>query len=207
MSALNFYLRVLKALDEIDAPYMIVGAFAGYAFGLTRVTMDIDILVDLRDEHFEALSERFPLPRYYADPEMMRNSVRMGIMFNIIDTQEGAKADLVPLSREPSYRLAFQRRVRRVFKDERGETFEAWCAQPTDIIIGKLQAWAEGKSQKHPQDIYTMVMFYLSGLSETAIDFDLVAEAAESMGEDTLRLWQEIVARAERDVQEHRSSA
>jgi len=31
MSALTFYFKVLQALEEIEAPYMIVGAFAGLA--------------------------------------------------------------------------------------------------------------------------------------------------------------------------------
>ena len=88
MTAISFYVQVIKALDEIGAAYMIVGAFGGYAFGITRVTLDIDILVDLQEPDFEALSQRFPLPRDYADPEMIRNSVAMGIMFNIIDTVE-----------------------------------------------------------------------------------------------------------------------
>ena len=86
MTPISFYVQIVKALDELGAPYMIVGAFGGYPFGLIRVTYDIDILVDLREQDFDALSERFPLPRYYADPEMMRNSVQMGIMFNLIDT-------------------------------------------------------------------------------------------------------------------------
>ncbi len=86
MYTIQFYANVVRALDEINAPYMIVGAFAGLAFGITRTTFDIDILVDLREEDFEALSARFPLPRYYADPEMMRNSTEMGIMFNILDS-------------------------------------------------------------------------------------------------------------------------
>jgi hypothetical protein len=34
---------------------MIVGAFGGYPFGSTRVTFDIDILVDLREQDFDAL--------------------------------------------------------------------------------------------------------------------------------------------------------
>ena len=140
MTAISFYVQVVKALDEIGAPYMIVGAFGGYPFGITRVTFDIDILVDLRAQDFDALSEKFPLPRYYADPEMMRNSVQMGIMFNIIDTNEGIKADLVPLKREPDYETAFERRVRRNFVDPAGNAFSAWVAQPTDIIIGKLEA-------------------------------------------------------------------
>ena len=52
MSALKFYAQVVRALDEIEAPYMLVGAFAGLAFGMTRSTFDIDILVDLRESEF-----------------------------------------------------------------------------------------------------------------------------------------------------------
>ncbi|MBN2394447.1 MAG: hypothetical protein JXR84_27180 [Anaerolineae bacterium] len=65
MSAICFYLKVIKALEEMQAPYLIVGAFAGLAFGVTRATFDVDILVDLHDEDFEALAAQFPLPRYY----------------------------------------------------------------------------------------------------------------------------------------------
>jgi hypothetical protein len=38
MAVLDFYIRVAQVLDEIGAPYMIVGAFGGYPFGITRVT-------------------------------------------------------------------------------------------------------------------------------------------------------------------------
>ena len=48
MSAHSYYFRVIEALEEIDAPYMTVGAFAGLAFGVHRATFDVDILVDLR---------------------------------------------------------------------------------------------------------------------------------------------------------------
>jgi hypothetical protein len=111
LSAIGFYLQVIHALEDIQAPYMIVGAFAGLAYGITRATFDVDILVDLRGHDFNALAERFPSPRYYADPEMMRNSTRAGIMFNIIDSEMGVKADLVPLTREPEYEAAFARPI------------------------------------------------------------------------------------------------
>ncbi|MEA3349090.1 MAG: hypothetical protein U9Q82_00550 [Chloroflexota bacterium] len=200
MSAISFYLRVLQALDQIDAPYMIVGSFAGYAFGITRATLDIDIIVALKEEHFDALSEKFPLPRYYADPVMIRNSVRMGIMFNLIDTQEGVKADLVPLKREPEYFLAFERRIQRKFKDLDGRTFDAWCAQPSDIIIGKLMAWTEGRSNKHPQDIYSIIAFSLRGFSDIPIDFSAITSKAAKMGDETLKLWKGIVTDAKREI-------
>jgi hypothetical protein len=201
MSALAFYIQVVKALEEINAPYMIVGAFAGLAFGINRATFDVDILVDLRDEDMDALAAHFPPPRYYADPEMMRDSSRQGIMFNLIDSEEGVKADLVPLSREPNYRVAFARRVRQSLNDETGAIFEAWCAQPTDIIVGKLKAWLEGRSAKHPSDIYQMLVFSLSGLGDKQIDLSFVTTEAARLGNDTLNLWQELLLRAEKEVE------
>jgi hypothetical protein len=203
MSGVSFYVEIVKALDELGAPYMIVGAFGGFAFGISRVTYDIDILVDLREQDFDALSQRFPLPRYYADPEMMRNSNETGIMFNIIDTGEGVKADLVPLRREPEYRLAFERRVRRQFTAPSGENFEAWVAQPTDIIIGKLYAWDEGRSNKHPNDIYSMLAFDLSGSSDLRIDYELISAMASSIGEDTRKMWEQLLARAKEELKKH----
>lgn len=203
MAIIDFYVRVVKALDEIGAPYMIVGAFAGSIFGITRATADVDILVDLHDQDFELLSQKFPLPRYYADPEMMRSSTKMGIMFNIIDTQEGVKADLVPLTREPDYQIAFERRVRRAFLDETGEIlFEAWIAQPTDIIIGKLKAWDEGHSNKHPNDIHSILIFCLKGLSDDTVDLDAVAQEASKLGKDALEMWRQTLASAQAKANE-----
>jgi hypothetical protein len=201
MNALSFYFKVVQALEEIQAPYMIVGAFAGLAFGVNRATFDVDILVELRESDFDALAERFPPPRYYADPEMMRDSTRLGMMFNLIDTELGVKADLVPLTREPGYRAAFERRIRQSFEDESGQTFEAWYAQPTDIIIGKLKAWDEGRSAKHPADIHAMLVFALSGLSDVELDLGAIGVAAARLGSETAELWYSLRARAEAEVQ------
>ena len=92
----SFFFQILRVLEEIDAPYMIIGAFAAALYGSTRVTYDIDITVDLREEHIQRLARAFPSPRYYADPIQMRDSIRMGIMFNIIDSSRGEKADSCP---------------------------------------------------------------------------------------------------------------
>ncbi len=200
MSHIGFYIKVVKALDEIDAPYMIIGAFAGAAFGVTRATFDIDILVDLRDKDIDALAKQFPPPRYYADPEMMRNSTQLGIMFNLIDVEEGIKADLVPLTREKDCRSAFARRIRQTFKDESGKTFEAWCAQPTDIIIGKLLAWTEGHSAKHPSDILNMLAFSFSDLSNVHVDESTAAIEAARMGTETLAFWKDLLERAKNEA-------
>ena len=94
---LSLFYDILLTLERIKVPYMIIGAFAGTIYGLTRVTYDIDMIVDLNEEQVQALADSYPLPRYYADPEMILNSIRRGIMFNIIDTDRGEKAELIPL--------------------------------------------------------------------------------------------------------------
>ncbi len=205
MSVSDFYIRVVKLLDEIGAPYMIVGAFGGAVFGITRSTNDIDILVDLRENDGYAISEKLPLPRYYADPEMIKNSVEIGIMFNLVDTDEGARADLVPLKREPGYQRAFDRRMRKTFTDPSGQTFEAWVAQPTDIIIGKLHAWDEGRSDKHPKDIFAILFFCLRGYSDVALDLDEISREAAHIGQETLEMWKRTLARAREEIKKEDS--
>jgi hypothetical protein len=133
---------------------------------------------------------------------MMRNSTRMGIMFNLIDTELGVKADLIPLTREPGYRAAFSRRVRHSLQDETGQEFTAWYAQPTDIIIGKLKAWAEGHSTKHPNDIYAMLVFAFSGLSDTTLDLQAITVEVTRLGMDVAELWGSLRKRAETEVQQ-----
>lgn len=201
MDMLDFYIRVVKALDETGAPYMIVGAFGGTIYGITRATHDIDIIVDLRETDYEALCKKFPLSRYYADPEMIKNSVEMGIMFNIIDSTEGIKADLIPLKREPDYQVAFNRRIRETFTDENDEPFEAWVAQPTDIIIGKLQAWNEGRSNKHPDDIFAILFFCLRGYSNYNVNLDEVTKEAARLGRETLEMWNKTLAKAKEEIE------
>jgi hypothetical protein len=200
---LSLFLDILHTLEAIGAPYMVIGAFAATVYGVTRVTYDIDMVVDLDEEHIEALVAAYPPPRYYADPVQMRDSIRLGIMFNIIDTSRGEKADLVPLTMASRYRQAFQRRVRQTVEVPGSEPFEIWCARPEDVIVGKLMAWAEGRSRKHETDIYEMMVFhYLGADPEQSAAFDeaYVDGQARTMGADVVSLWEAIKDAARREA-------
>ena len=192
---LSLFLGILHTLEAIGAPYMIIGAFAATVYGITRVTYDIDIVVDLDEGHIEALAAAYPPPRYYADPVQMRDSIRLGIMFNIIDTSRGEKADLVPLTMASRYRQAFQRRVRQNVELPGSEPFEVWCARPEDVIVGKLMAWAEGRSRRHETDIYEMMVFHYLGTDperSAAFDETCVEAQARTLGADVIKLWEAI---------------
>jgi len=198
---LSLFLDILQTLERINVPYMVIGAFAATVYGITRVTYDIDIIVDLSEEHINALSDAYPLPRYYADPVMIRNSIDMGVMFNIIDTDRGEKADLVPLSGTLDYRPAFGRRVRQLVEIPGAEPFEIWCARPEDIIHGKLLAWKDGRSHKHETDIFEMMVHHFLGeLENGGLDEKLIDEIAQSLGEETNQFWQKIKSDAKKDA-------
>jgi hypothetical protein len=206
---LRLFFDILQTLDRINAPYMIIGAFAAAIYGNTRTTYDIDIVVDLQERHIQALAAAYPPPRYYADPEQMRNSVRLGISFNIIDGKMGDKADLTPLTRDSRYRLAFQHRVRQTVELPDGTPFEAWCARPEDVIIGKLMAWEEGRSRKHEIDIYGMMLaHYARAVLGYGASFDegYVTAQARRLGENIVEFWTSINEAAREEIRRRRPS-
>ena len=88
---LQFYLDVLETLERLGIDYVIIGAFAGTAYGVTRTTFDIDIVVALNESQMVALASAYPPPRFYADVEQMRDAIHWGMLFNIIDTSAGRK--------------------------------------------------------------------------------------------------------------------
>ena len=192
---LTLFLDIVHMLERIGAPYMIIGGFAATMYGITRTTFDIDIVVDLKEAHIQALAAAYPPPRYHADPEQMRSSTRMGISFNIIDGKRGEKADLSPLTRDSRYRQAFGRRIRYEIKWPGETLFMAWCARPDDVIYGKFLAWDEGRSRKHEADIYDMLVFqYLEADPTLADTFDEVYldAQARTLGPAVEELWQSI---------------
>jgi uncharacterized protein (DUF433 family) len=115
----------------------------------------------------------------------MRDSIRMGLMFNIIDTDRGEKADLIPITMVSRYRQTFRRRVRKPVKVPGMLMVVVWCARPEDVILGKPMAWIKGRSRKHETDIYEMMVFHYLGLdpdTSAAFDESFVDAQARALG-------------------------
>jgi hypothetical protein len=171
---------------------VIIGAFAGTSYGVTRVTFDVDIVVDLAETHIQTLAASYPPPRYYADPDQMRNSIQLGIMFNIIDTSEARKVDLIPTTMKPGYGFALKRRIRREILVAPEGSFEAWFARPEDVIVGKLMAWQEGGSFKHEMDIRDILIAIKLGDDielSTMFEYHYIDQWAVKLGPDANQFW------------------
>lgn len=187
---LAFYVEVLLKLDELDVPYVIIGGFAASMFGITRVTLDIDIVVALEENHIQALAASFPSPPYYADPYQMRNAMERRMSFNIIDGSRGEKVDLFPITMDERYRPALEHRLRRRIEPIGSAPFDVWVARPEDIIVGKLMAWQEGRSARQSDDIYEMLLFhYLERPAVDSFDYDYVTRRVVEISDDATALW------------------
>jgi hypothetical protein len=182
-----FFTYVIEVLEQLDIPYMVVGGFAAIFYGEPRLTIDIDIILDMRWRHIEPFVAAFPIPDYYVSKEGIRDSLQRRYPFNVIQPTTGAKVDLVPLPRDPFTRAAFQRRQRLEY-DEAGHS--ATFIIPEDIIVAKLVAYRETESDKHLRDARSVLMMQWGGLDLEAVrrgaragrvleQFDLLLDAVQ----------------------------
>jgi hypothetical protein len=165
---------VIKVLENLGIPYMVVGGFAAIFYGEPRLTIDVDIVVDMEPEHIKPLVAAFPVPDYYVSEEGIRDSLQQGYPFNVIQPATGAKVDLVPLPRDPFTRSAFQRRQRLEF-DEAGRS--ATFITPEDIIVAKLIAHRETGSDKHLRDARGVLVMQWGEL-----DLDVIRQCSHEWG-------------------------
>ena len=146
----NFFAGVVQKLEQLSIPYMVAGGFAAIFYGEPRLTIDIDIVADLKVSHIKPLLGAFPFPDYYLSEESMRDAIRRRFPFNIIQTATAAKVDLIPLPKDVFSRVAFSRRQRMVFNQVGAE---AYFISAEDIVLAKLFAFEQTGSDKHLRDI------------------------------------------------------
>jgi hypothetical protein len=144
-----FFTYVVNVLESLGIPYMVVGGFAAIFYGEPRLTIDVDIIVDMDPAHVRPFIAAFPIPDYYVSEEAIRDALQRRYPFNVIQPATGAKVDLVPLPRDPFSRAAFERR-RRLEYDVSGRS--AAFIVPEDLVIAKLVAFRETGSDKHVRD-------------------------------------------------------
>ena len=151
----QLFLIFVRPLNRLDIAYMVTGSAASMAYGEPRVTLDIDLVLELTATHVDLLPTAFPPEAFYCPPrEVIAVEAERASrgQCNIIHTPTGFKADCYPLGNDPLHRWAMARR-RRV--EMFGEV--VMLAPPEYVIVRKLEYFKEGGSDKHLRDIRGML--------------------------------------------------
>lgn len=148
---INLLERITKALEQKDIPYMLSGSIALSVYCVPRMTMDIDIVLELPIEKSDEFLAIFKNGFYVDAKTVMEENRRKG-MFNVIDEMSGLKIDFI-VRKETEYRkLEFQRKRRDSIAG-----VDVWLVSPEDLIISKIEWIQVLKSEKQMNDINNLL--------------------------------------------------
>lgn len=101
---------VAKA-NELGLEYMVTGSYAMSAYGEIRMTRDIDIVVQMDEEHLTRFVKLFE-GEYYINGDSVLRAIRLRSMFNIISNAHGGKIDCIIAKNTAFARESFGRRFK-----------------------------------------------------------------------------------------------
>jgi predicted nucleotidyltransferase len=133
-------LQVLKTvcqrLHDASIPYMVTGSIAANFYAVPRMTRDIDIVIEIKNEDIPKLIRIFQAD-FYIDQESVFEAVQAQGMFNILHNEYVFKIDFI-VRKVSTYReLEFQRRKR-----IKVDGMEICIVSLEDLILSKL-FWAK----------------------------------------------------------------
>lgn len=169
-------------LEQLGIEYMVTGSYASSTHGSPRMTHDVDLVVAFDARHIPAFLEAFPPPEFYLSDEAMRDAVRSGRMFNVMEMSRGDKIDFWMLTDEPFDRSRFARR-----REETPLGLPVQMSSPEDTILAKLR-WAKlsGGSEKQTTDVRLILE-----AQRAALDYAYLDQWAQELG--VSEAWQRMV--------------
>ena len=146
---------IAERLNDTGIKWMATGSIASMSYGEYRVTNDLDIILLLAGSDIEKLAAAFPLEEFYCPPAEVMAAEAMRKErghFNLIHHESGFKADVYIAAKDPftGWALRYRQRVA-------VENSTIWLAPPEYVIVGKLEFYREGGSEKHLRDIRGML--------------------------------------------------
>ncbi|MGD8402081.1 MAG: hypothetical protein PVJ21_00355 [Anaerolineales bacterium] len=134
-------LQVADVLETLGVPYFIGGSLASAIHGISRATMDVDIVADLQAKHVQLLV-RLLADAFFIDDESLRKAVREHGSCNFIHRDTMFKVDIFVRKTRPFDQSQLDRRERQSLATE-PERF-AYVASAEDMILAKLEWYRLG---------------------------------------------------------------
>jgi hypothetical protein len=131
---------IAEALERLNVAYHIGGSVASSIHGIPRLTIDADLVADLRLEDVQLLVNQLE-PNYYIDADAVTDAIKRRRSFNAIHLDTMLKVDVFI----PKTRLFDQEELRRVRLEVLVEgTRPFYTASPEGTILNKLEWYRMG---------------------------------------------------------------
>ena len=131
---------VVEALEQLEVPYHIGGSVASSLNGIPRLTIDVDLVTNLKLEHVRPLV-RLLEAEYYIDEDAVRDAVKRRSSFNVIHLGSILKIDVFVAKS----RVFDQEEFLRVqLKTLEGSDRPFYVASPEGTILNKLEWYRMG---------------------------------------------------------------
>lgn len=142
----KLFKKVISRLKKESISYMLTGGLAVSIWGRPRSTLDIDIVIDLKEKDKDKLIKIFKKD-FYIDKEAVDLALSKSFFFNIIDFKSNVKVDFYLLKQNEYEKIRFKRRRKRKIL---GMTID--IISPEDLILIKLRWYKESDSSRHLED-------------------------------------------------------
>lgn len=170
---LNLLKKVVVLLENKNIEYMLSGSIALNNYSIPRMTMDIDLVIELNENNVNDFLEIFT-QGYYLNKDTVKTEIKRNGMFNAIDFETGFKIDFILRKNTDFRRLEFSRKKRAKIAD-----FEVWIVSLEDLIISKIEWIQILQSDKQITDIQNL-------LKNPKIDIDYVKNWCNKLNLKTL---------------------
>jgi len=149
LNGLNIFKDVIIRLNRNNIDYMVSGSVAMNYYSIPRMTIDLDIIVEIKDP--EAFFMAFK-DDYYIDECSVKDAIKNKSLFNIIHLDELMKVDFI-IKKDNDYRSKeFERRKKIIFND-----FFIYIVSIEDLVISKMLWAIKRNSEQQIKDIKNLL--------------------------------------------------
>lgn len=183
-------LLVIDVLEALGVTYVVGGSLASALYGVSRSTLDADIVAELRAEHAERLEQMLG-DDFYLDVRTIRDAIHHRASFNVIHLKTMFKVDVFLPKDRVFDRTELERRTRQVIGTEPERA--VYFASAEDIVLSKLEWFrlGQGISDRQWQDVLGVIRVQgdrldLAYLRRSAVALGIVGELERALEETGL---------------------
>ena len=167
---------VSAALNKLGVRHYVGGSVASSFHGVSRSTMDVDLVADMTDSHVSEFLQCFGAD-FYVSPVAVRDAIRRKSCFNLIHLPTSFKVDVFVSCLRPFDISAMNRA--KIENLGENQALQIRIATPEDAIISKLEWYRKTNetSERQWDDVSRLLK-----LLGDAADLVYLRASAESVG-------------------------